>query len=147
MTDKGKMQTLYPNESASKNEHILHVNFLLSSGQSIGFASRPKIPRTPDSDAGSAGRSRLPALAPQFSNSGPQQSNSRPGSAGAPAGGPANKVSIISINPPKHSNFVCFSHLWNWTPIKPMFILSFWINAKFLVDGWQFNGKLTYVHM
>ncbi|XP_057181405.1 lisH domain-containing protein ARMC9 isoform X2 [Triplophysa rosa] len=49
--------------------------------QCIGFACQPKIPPTPDSDAGSAGRSRLPTLAPQFSNSEPQQSNSRPGSA------------------------------------------------------------------
>lgn len=89
--DKCKMQILYPNESASQNEQILHVNVLLSSGQRIGFASRPKIPRTPDSDAGSAGRSRLPTLAPQFSNSEPQQSNSRPGSAGGSGGRPSQQ--------------------------------------------------------
>ncbi|KAA0712488.1 LisH domain-containing protein ARMC9 [Triplophysa tibetana] len=58
------------------------------SGQRIGFTCQPKIPRTPDSDAGSGGRSRLPMLAPQFSNSEPQQSNSRPGSAGGSGGRP-----------------------------------------------------------
>ncbi|XP_039505635.1 lisH domain-containing protein ARMC9 isoform X2 [Pimephales promelas] len=55
------------------------------SGQTVGFACRPKIPRTPDSDAGSTGRSRL---APQFSNSEPQQSASRPGSTGSSGGRP-----------------------------------------------------------
>ncbi|KAI2650144.1 LisH domain-containing protein ARMC9 [Labeo rohita] len=57
----------------------------------MGFASRPKIPRTPDSDAGSAGRSRLPPLAPQFSNSEPQQSSSRPGSSGGSGGRPSQQ--------------------------------------------------------
>ncbi|KAI4881343.1 hypothetical protein NFI96_015031, partial [Prochilodus magdalenae] len=42
-----------------------------------GFASRPKIPRSPGSDAG---RPRLPPLGPKFSHSEPQQS-SRPNSA------------------------------------------------------------------
>uniref|UniRef100_A0A9J8D4S2 LisH domain-containing protein ARMC9 n=1 Tax=Cyprinus carpio carpio TaxID=630221 RepID=A0A9J8D4S2_CYPCA len=63
------------------------------SGQNVGFASRPKIPRTPDSDAGSAGRSRLPPLAPQFSNSEPQQSSSRPGSSGGSGGRPSQQSS------------------------------------------------------
>ncbi|XP_050950853.1 lisH domain-containing protein ARMC9 isoform X3 [Labeo rohita] len=63
------------------------------SGQNMGFASRPKIPRTPDSDAGSAGRSRLPPLAPQFSNSEPQQSSSRPGSSGGSGGRPSQQSS------------------------------------------------------
>uniref|UniRef100_A0AAR2JQX9 LisH domain-containing protein ARMC9 n=1 Tax=Pygocentrus nattereri TaxID=42514 RepID=A0AAR2JQX9_PYGNA len=43
-----------------------------------GLASRPKIPRSPGSDAG---RPRLPPLGPKFSHSEPQQS-SRPNSAG-----------------------------------------------------------------
>ncbi|XP_073691938.1 lisH domain-containing protein ARMC9 isoform X3 [Garra rufa] len=63
------------------------------SGQNVGFASRAKIPRTPDSDAGSVGRSRLPPLAPQFSNSEPQQSGSRPGSAGGSGGRPSQQSS------------------------------------------------------
>lgn len=62
------------------------------SGQTIGFASRPKISCSPDSDAGSAGRSRLPPLAPQFSNREPQQSNSRPGSAGGSGGRPSQQT-------------------------------------------------------
>uniref|UniRef100_A0A3Q1BXI9 LisH domain-containing protein ARMC9 n=1 Tax=Amphiprion ocellaris TaxID=80972 RepID=A0A3Q1BXI9_AMPOC len=51
------------------------------------FASQPKIPRTPDTPANqnSAHRSRGSALAPQFSQSEPQQ-NSRPGSANSTGG-------------------------------------------------------------
>lgn len=51
------------------------------------FASQPKIPRTPDTAANqnSAHRSRSSALAPQFSQSEPQQS-SRPGSANSTGG-------------------------------------------------------------
>ncbi|XP_026053634.1 lisH domain-containing protein ARMC9 isoform X2 [Carassius auratus] len=60
------------------------------SGQNLGFESRPKIPRTPDSDTGSAGRSRL---APQFSNSEPQHSGSRPGSSGGSGGRPSQQSS------------------------------------------------------
>ncbi|XP_016315858.1 lisH domain-containing protein ARMC9-like [Sinocyclocheilus anshuiensis] len=63
------------------------------SGQNVGFASQPKIPRTPDSDAGSTGRPRLPLLAPQFSNSEPQQSSSRPGSSGGSGGWPSQQGS------------------------------------------------------
>ncbi|KAG7488189.1 hypothetical protein MATL_G00031550 [Megalops atlanticus] len=48
----------------------------------LGFANRPKIPRTPDNDALSPRKARIPALAPQFSHSGPQQT-SRPSSAGS----------------------------------------------------------------
>ncbi|XP_062306448.1 lisH domain-containing protein ARMC9 isoform X2 [Osmerus eperlanus] len=58
-----------------------------------GFTSRPKIPRTPESDAtppGSEGsgtrRGRVPPLAPQFSQREPQQ-RSRPTSAGSVGGG------------------------------------------------------------
>uniref|UniRef100_A0A8C2C367 LisH domain-containing protein ARMC9 n=1 Tax=Cyprinus carpio TaxID=7962 RepID=A0A8C2C367_CYPCA len=65
-------------------------------GQNVGFASRPKIPRTPDSDAGSAGRSRLPPLAPQFSNSEPQQSSSRPGSSGGSGGRPSQQSEYLT---------------------------------------------------
>ncbi|XP_049445032.1 lisH domain-containing protein ARMC9 isoform X2 [Epinephelus fuscoguttatus] len=61
-----------------------------ASGEYIpAFASQPKIPRTPDTAASqnsSAHRARGPALAPQFSQSEPQQS-SRPGSASSTGGG------------------------------------------------------------
>ncbi|KAK7127168.1 hypothetical protein R3I94_018377 [Phoxinus phoxinus] len=63
------------------------------SGQTVGFACRPKIPRTPDSDAGSTGRSRL---APQFSNREPQQSASRPGSTGSSGGRPSQPSSQMN---------------------------------------------------
>ncbi|XP_023675717.2 lisH domain-containing protein ARMC9 isoform X4 [Paramormyrops kingsleyae] len=57
-----------------------------SSDQIPGFASRPKIPRTPDNDGTSPHRPRplAPASAPTptFSSSGPQQA-SRPSSAGS----------------------------------------------------------------
>ncbi|KAL2089781.1 hypothetical protein ACEWY4_014469 [Coilia grayii] len=53
-----------------------------SGSESIpAFASRPKIPRTPDTDVGLK-RRPSPLLAPQFSQSEPQQS-SRPGSTGS----------------------------------------------------------------
>ncbi|XP_051980482.1 lisH domain-containing protein ARMC9 isoform X2 [Xyrauchen texanus] len=69
------------------------TNGHLYSGQTMGFTSRSKIPRTPDSDAGSTGRSRLPLLTPQFSNSEPQQSISRPGSGGGSSGRPSQQSS------------------------------------------------------
>ncbi|KAJ8374321.1 hypothetical protein SKAU_G00049010 [Synaphobranchus kaupii] len=50
-----------------------------------GFGNRPKIPRTPDSEGQSPRRGRIPALAPQFCQSGPQQT-SRPSSAGSLSG-------------------------------------------------------------
>ncbi|XP_042178824.1 lisH domain-containing protein ARMC9 isoform X1 [Oncorhynchus tshawytscha] len=57
-----------------------------------GFTSRPKIPRTPESDAPGVDPRRgrvVPPLAPQFSQSEPQQSSSRPGSgASVTVGGP-----------------------------------------------------------
>ncbi|KAG9351184.1 hypothetical protein JZ751_025074 [Albula glossodonta] len=81
-------------ENASQ-ESILHCNFEghplqaggMYNGQAnsdfiLGFANRPKIPRTPDCESLSPRRPRPPALAPQFSQSGPQQA-SRPNSAGA----------------------------------------------------------------
>uniref|UniRef100_A0A8C1MQJ2 LisH domain-containing protein ARMC9 n=1 Tax=Cyprinus carpio TaxID=7962 RepID=A0A8C1MQJ2_CYPCA len=69
------------------------TNGHLYSGQNVGFANRPKIPRTPDSDAGRTGRPRLPPLAPQFSNSEPQQSSSRPGSSAGSGGRPSQQSS------------------------------------------------------
>lgn len=62
---------------------------LVISGDYIpAFASQPKIPRTPDPAASqnSAHRGRGLTLAPQFSQSEPQQS-SRPGTASSAAGG------------------------------------------------------------
>ncbi|XP_070816619.1 lisH domain-containing protein ARMC9 isoform X2 [Chaetodon trifascialis] len=69
----------------SQEEH----NGLSASGDYIpAFASLPKIPRTPDTAAGqsSAHQGRGLTLAPQFSQSEPQQS-SRPGSASSTGGG------------------------------------------------------------
>ncbi|XP_051550406.1 lisH domain-containing protein ARMC9 isoform X2 [Myxocyprinus asiaticus] len=63
------------------------------SGQIMSFACQPKIPCSPDSDAGNTGRSRLPPLAPQFSNSEPQQSVSRPSSGGVSSGRPSQQSS------------------------------------------------------
>ncbi|XP_059197559.1 lisH domain-containing protein ARMC9 [Centropristis striata] len=70
----------------SQEEHNGHS----SSGDYVpAFTSQPKIPRTPEAAASqdsSAHRARGPALAPQFSQSEPQQS-SRPGSASSTGGG------------------------------------------------------------
>ncbi|XP_026067880.1 lisH domain-containing protein ARMC9-like isoform X1 [Carassius auratus] len=63
------------------------------SGQNVGFENHANIPCTPDSDAGRTGRPRLPPLAPQFSNSEPQQSGSRPGSSGGSGGRPSQHSS------------------------------------------------------
>uniref|UniRef100_W5MBW3 LisH domain-containing protein ARMC9 n=1 Tax=Lepisosteus oculatus TaxID=7918 RepID=W5MBW3_LEPOC len=55
----------------------------LSGSENIpGFTSRPRIPRTPDCGSTSPRKARTPTLAPQFSQSGPQQT-SRPSSAGS----------------------------------------------------------------
>ncbi|TKS74409.1 LisH domain-containing protein ARMC9 [Collichthys lucidus] len=72
-------------KEGSQEEHNGHS----ASGDYIpAFASLPKIPRTPDPAASqnSAHRGRGLALAPQFSQSEPQQS-SRPGTASSAAGG------------------------------------------------------------
>ncbi|XP_010128509.1 PREDICTED: lisH domain-containing protein ARMC9 [Chlamydotis macqueenii] len=46
------------------------------------FTSKPKIPRTPEVQSGSPRKGKIPAIAPQFSQSGPQQT-SRPSSSGS----------------------------------------------------------------
>ncbi|XP_026879233.2 lisH domain-containing protein ARMC9 isoform X1 [Electrophorus electricus] len=46
-----------------------------------GFVGQPKVQRMPSGHASSEGRLKAPLLGPQFSNSEPQQSSSRPGSA------------------------------------------------------------------
>ncbi|NXT48061.1 ARMC9 protein, partial [Pluvianellus socialis] len=46
------------------------------------FTSKPKIPRTPDMQTASPRKGKMPAIAPQFSQSGPQQT-SRPSSSGS----------------------------------------------------------------
>lgn len=65
---------------------IFNLKHYLFSDQIPGFASRPKIPRTPDNDGTSPHRPRpltpASAPAPTFSSSSPQQS-SRPSSAGS----------------------------------------------------------------
>ncbi|XP_032554418.1 lisH domain-containing protein ARMC9 isoform X3 [Chiroxiphia lanceolata] len=46
------------------------------------FTSKPKIPRTPEGQSTSPRKGKVPAIAPQFSQSGPQQT-SRPSSSGS----------------------------------------------------------------
>ncbi|XP_068262300.1 lisH domain-containing protein ARMC9 isoform X1 [Nyctibius grandis] len=48
------------------------------------FTSKPKIPRTPEVQSASPGKEKVPTIAPQFSQSGPQQT-SRPSSSGSSA--------------------------------------------------------------
>ncbi|NWU19601.1 ARMC9 protein, partial [Dyaphorophyia castanea] len=48
----------------------------------LAFTSKPKIPRTPDGQSTSPRKGKVPAIAPQFSQSEPQQT-SRPGSSGS----------------------------------------------------------------
>ncbi|KAM7387963.1 hypothetical protein PAMP_024167 [Pampus punctatissimus] len=83
----------------SQEEHNGHS----ASGDYIpAFVSQPKIPRTPDAAAAtqsSAHRGRGLALAPQFSQSEPQQS-SRPGSASsAGGGGQQSGTTLADIQP------------------------------------------------
>ncbi|NWW59999.1 ARMC9 protein, partial [Ifrita kowaldi] len=48
----------------------------------LAFTSKPKIPRTPDGQSTSPRKGKVPAIAPQFSQSGPQQT-SHPSSSGS----------------------------------------------------------------
>ncbi|NWS08918.1 ARMC9 protein, partial [Motacilla alba] len=48
----------------------------------LAFTSKPKIPRTPDGQSSSPRKGKVPTIAPQFSQSGPQQS-SHPSSSGS----------------------------------------------------------------
>lgn len=49
---------------------------------SSAFTSKPKIPRTPETHSASPRKGKIPTIAPQFSQSGPQQM-SRPSSSGS----------------------------------------------------------------
>ncbi|XP_025058504.1 lisH domain-containing protein ARMC9 isoform X2 [Alligator sinensis] len=51
---------------------------------SSAFSSRPRIPRTPDMPCASTRKGKIPTIAPQFSQSGPQQT-SRPSSSSSSA--------------------------------------------------------------
>lgn len=80
---------------------------VISSDFISAFESQPKIPRTPDTAANqnSAQRGQGLTLAPQFSQSEPQQS-SRPGSASSTAGGGRQSGS-------KHmATSQCFAKFW-----------------------------------
>ncbi|XP_057887054.1 lisH domain-containing protein ARMC9 isoform X2 [Melospiza georgiana] len=59
------------------------VNGPSHSDFALAFTSKPKIPRTPDGQSSSPRKGKVPAIAPQFSQSGPQQAShpSSPGSA------------------------------------------------------------------
>ncbi|NXB25757.1 ARMC9 protein, partial [Rhagologus leucostigma] len=65
---------------------FLHALLTLSlssySELALAFASKPKIPRTPDGQSISPRKGKVPAIAPQFSQSGPQQA-SHPSSSGS----------------------------------------------------------------
>ncbi|XP_077204193.1 lisH domain-containing protein ARMC9 [Paroedura picta] len=54
----------------------------LNSDFHSGFTSRPKLPCSPDLQRHRPGKGKIPAIAPQFSQSGPQQT-SRPSSSGS----------------------------------------------------------------
>ncbi|XP_064372819.1 lisH domain-containing protein ARMC9 isoform X2 [Dromaius novaehollandiae] len=58
------------------------VNGLSNSEFSSAFTSKPKIPRTPEVQSASPRKGKIPTIAPQFSQSGPQQM-SRPSSSGS----------------------------------------------------------------
>ncbi|NXC54127.1 ARMC9 protein, partial [Aleadryas rufinucha] len=66
--------------------HISHALLTLSlsscSEFALAFTSKPKIPRTPDGQSTSPRKGKVPAIAPQFSQSGPQQT-SHPSSSGS----------------------------------------------------------------
>lgn len=65
---------------------LLHILLTLSissySEFPSAFTSKPKIPRTPEVQSASPRKGKIPAIAPQFSQSGPQQT-SRPSSSGS----------------------------------------------------------------
>ncbi|NXP08188.1 ARMC9 protein, partial [Thinocorus orbignyianus] len=64
---------------------FLHASLTLSISYSefaSAFTSKPKIPRTPEVQSASPRKGKMPAIAPQFSQSGPQQT-SRPSSSGS----------------------------------------------------------------
>ncbi|XP_045905287.1 lisH domain-containing protein ARMC9 isoform X4 [Micropterus dolomieu] len=96
----------------SQEEHNGHS----ASGDAVpAFASQPKIPRTPDTAASqnSAHRSRGLTLAPQFSQSEPQQS-SRPGSASSTGGG-EQQSGTYTLN--LDMDTVLHNRIWNF--IRP----------------------------
>ncbi|NXQ17666.1 ARMC9 protein, partial [Peucedramus taeniatus] len=61
---------------------LLTLSLSSSSEFALAFTSKPKIPRTPDGQSTSPRKGKVPAIAPQFSQSGPQQS-SHPSSSGS----------------------------------------------------------------
>ncbi|NXB86180.1 ARMC9 protein, partial [Vidua chalybeata] len=61
---------------------LLTLSLSCSSEFAQAFTSKPKIPRTPDGQSSSPRKGKVPGIAPQFSQSGPQQSR-HPSSAGS----------------------------------------------------------------
>ncbi|NXV43027.1 ARMC9 protein, partial [Uria aalge] len=61
---------------------LLTLSISSSSEFPTAFTSKPKIPRTPEVQSASPRKGKMPAIAPQFSQSGPQQT-SRPSSSGS----------------------------------------------------------------
>ncbi|NXA67010.1 ARMC9 protein, partial [Mohoua ochrocephala] len=60
---------------------LLTLSLSSCSEFALAFTSKPKIPRTPDGQSTSPRKGKVPAIAPQFSQSGPQTSH--PGSSGS----------------------------------------------------------------
>ncbi|NXO96845.1 ARMC9 protein, partial [Certhia brachydactyla] len=54
---------------------LLTLSLSSSSEFALAFTSKPKIPRTPDGQSTSPRKGKVPAIAPQFSQSGPQQTS------------------------------------------------------------------------
>ncbi|NXO63945.1 ARMC9 protein, partial [Phainopepla nitens] len=55
---------------------LLTLSLSSSSEFALAFTSKPRIPRTPDGQSTSPRKGKVPAIAPQFSQSGPQQTSS-----------------------------------------------------------------------
>ncbi|NWS24066.1 ARMC9 protein, partial [Polioptila caerulea] len=54
---------------------LLTLSLSSCSDFALAFTSKPKIPRTPDGQGSSPRKGKVPAIAPQFSQSGPQQAS------------------------------------------------------------------------
>uniref|UniRef100_A0A669QCN6 LisH domain-containing protein ARMC9 n=1 Tax=Phasianus colchicus TaxID=9054 RepID=A0A669QCN6_PHACC len=75
----GYHRTAYP----TRMDQSIKTGDILSSHEfSSAFTSKPKIPRTPEIYSASPRKGKIPTIAPQFSQSGPQQT-SRPSSSGS----------------------------------------------------------------
>ncbi|XP_041647519.1 lisH domain-containing protein ARMC9 isoform X1 [Cheilinus undulatus] len=88
LSQESELDGLYEGAARKERSQADHNGHSDSDGYCPAFESQPKIPRTPDTPTSrnSASQARGLTLAPQFSQSEPQQS-SRPSSAGSTGGG------------------------------------------------------------